>query len=359
MNTIKIGVFAVLYFYRVILLNTLVLFFEASFINKHIHLDNQVSFQNITCNQLSGCTSWFYWVRFQTAKYSESFLKNEVVEGRVNEYFVDSTDKDFSAPFVIRNAAISIAKEWGGLERGSYDKAFKYLTKRFGDKEVIVGRNRSSTQKYDSFDAYFIRLKQFLENMQRNTSFVDYVSLYDSFSAEYIDEMYVYLQHINRTKIVSSQIFLGANGTVSSYHNALFDNMFVQVIGTKKWCFIESQNWVHMRYVPYLSTRNFVSNIPPTQVKLIPRKCVFLKAGDILFNPSYMWHHVENKERLNLGFANRLPSHIKNYIFDTVFWKNIYAMNIYNPENTSIGKSILQELVCGNSKEGCEIDDLT
>lgn len=352
-----VGALACMYFNRVILLNILVVFFEASFIKEPIHLDHKLSFQNISCSELSGCHSWLYWVRFQVAKYTESFLKTEVPEGHVNEYLSDTIDKDFSAPFVIRNAANRMAKKWMGRENNSYEKAFKYLTKRFGDKRVLVAKNRSLGQTYDSFDMYETVLKRYIKHMENNASFVDYVNLIDSFSEEYIHEMYPYLKHINRKQIITSQMFLGPNGTSSSYHSALMDNMFVQVFGTKKWCFIEPQYWIYMRHVLYLKTRNMVSNIPSVHLKLIPRKCFFLKAGDILFNPSYMWHSVENIDRLNLGFANRLTTHKFNFVYDTLHWKNIYEVNMYNILGLKIGENILAGLGCID-RDDCYVDVL-
>lgn len=361
MKACIVGVIATMFYSRVLLLNTLLLFFESSFVDKHTYLDDQVSFQNISCHELSGCTSWMYWLRFQVAKYSESFLLTEEAEGVVQEYAPDAVDKDFSGPFVIRKAAIQMANEWMGSEQGSVNKAFDYLINRFGHEEVFITRNRSRANRYDSVDVYYTRLKRYLEQMRNDTSFLDYAMFIDDFQNDYMDELSPYLKYVNRDKIMNSHMFLGANGTASSYHNALFDNMFVQVIGRKRWCFIEPQYWIYMRYIVYTDTMNFVSNIPTSHLKFLPQKCVTLHPGDVLFNPSYMWHAVENLDRLNLGLANRFITRKFNFIYDMVFWKYIYALDYsqIHVANVSTSEILLGTWACKENKEACLVDDFT
>ena len=38
--------------------------------------------------------------------------------------------------------------------------------------------------------------------------------------------------------VVSGQLFIGGNTTGSPYHCAMYHNLFVQILGRKRWCFV-------------------------------------------------------------------------------------------------------------------------
>mmetsp|Transcript_8479 Transcript_8479/g.12644 ORF Transcript_8479/g.12644 Transcript_8479/m.12644 type:complete len:450 (-) Transcript_8479:168-1517(-) len=96
---------------------------------------------------------------------------------------------------------------------------------------------------------------------------------------------------------------LSDDTTGTSLHCAMPANLFFQYSGRKQWWFVEPK-WspyvlgVFSKHVPAGFARRLPSYVPKAEVVLGP--------GDVMFNPSYMWHEVRNFEGWSLGAANRL-----------------------------------------------------
>jgi len=94
--------------------------------------------------------------------------------------------------------------------------------------------------------------------------------------------------------------------TGTPWHNAIGFNYFIQVVGRKRWYFLDPQ------YGPYLhmvrgGAGNFMAGSmePDVLQEYLPTKFVDLEPGDCLFNPPWQWHSVVNHEGLNMGVATR------------------------------------------------------
>lgn len=107
----------------------------------------------------------------------------------------------------------------------------------------------------------------------------------------------------------TSQLFFGPKGTGTTLHCAMKSNVFYNVKGKKKWTFIDPQ------YSPYLSAvlsdngifvvskLNYFND--KSLLRNIPKFEYTLEEGDVLFNPSWWWHCVENMSEYTIGVANR------------------------------------------------------
>lgn len=114
----------------------------------------------------------------------------------------------------------------------------------------------------------------------------------------------------------SIQAFIGGKGTITHLHNAFPPNLFVQVFGEKQWFLYDdyytpivdphpAQNIY--RYAPYIGEKPFdpfaEKNIKFPQYKYIHGYEVNLRAGDILWNPPYVWHTVKNvSDSIGVGY---------------------------------------------------------
>ena len=82
-------------------------------------------------------------------------------------------------------------------------------------------------------------------------------------------------------------------------------NWFIQVFGAKRWYFM------HPRYSSYFSPQRS-SKLPaviyPVSSKLVskyfdylPLSYVDVRAGDLLYNPAWYWHKIENRKGLSIA----------------------------------------------------------
>jgi len=114
-----------------------------------------------------------------------------------------------------------------------------------------------------------------------------------------------------------SQLFFGPKGTGTTIHCAKPSNIFYNVKGKKKWTFIDPK---YSQYLsPVLSNNGFfvVSKLnyfkDKSILRSIPKFEYTLEEGDVLFNPSWWWHCVENMSEYTIGVANRSELGFKWY----------------------------------------------
>ena len=115
----------------------------------------------------------------------------------------------------------------------------------------------------------------------------------------------------------TSQLFFGPRGTGTTLHCAMKSNIFYNVKGKKKWTFIDP------KYSPYLSavlSNNGIFVVSKLNyfkdksiLRNIPKFEYILDEGDVLFNPSWWWHCVENLSEYTIGVANRSNLGFKFY----------------------------------------------
>jgi hypothetical protein len=115
----------------------------------------------------------------------------------------------------------------------------------------------------------------------------------------------------------TSQLFFGPKGTGTTLHCAAKSNIFYNIKGKKKWTFIDPKYSENLS--PVLSNNGFfvVSKLnyfkDKTILRNIPKFEYVLEEGDVLFNPSWWWHCVENMSEYTIGVANRSDLGFKWY----------------------------------------------
>jgi hypothetical protein len=115
----------------------------------------------------------------------------------------------------------------------------------------------------------------------------------------------------------TSQLFFGPKGTGTTLHCAAKSNIFYNIKGKKKWTFIDPKYSEYLS--PVLSNNGFfvVSKLnyfkDKSILRNIPKYEYTLEEGDLLFNPSWWWHCVENMSEYTIGVANRSDLGFKWY----------------------------------------------
>jgi hypothetical protein len=113
---------------------------------------------------------------------------------------------------------------------------------------------------------------------------------------------------------ITYELFIGGKGTITPLHNAMTPFFFVNVCGIKHWTLIPC------RYLAILDPSADGANYNHTGVELdlsnvdrypgfdsIDRMEAVLGPSDILFNPAWMWHCVQNHAPtigVRCGFIN-------------------------------------------------------
>jgi hypothetical protein len=107
----------------------------------------------------------------------------------------------------------------------------------------------------------------------------------------------------------TSQLFFGPKGTGTTLHCAMKSNIFYNVKGQKKWTFIDP---VYSPYLTAVLSNNGIFVVSKLNyfkdksiLRHIPKFEYILEEGDVLFNPSWWWHCVENMSEYTIGVANR------------------------------------------------------
>lgn len=123
--------------------------------------------------------------------------------------------------------------------------------------------------------------------------------------------------------IGKSTVEMGSKSIGSDWHCAGGNNWFIQVAGAKYWEFVEP------KYSPYMAPLKggafnmWTGNKNMAEIqKHIPRWAVTLRAGDMVYNPDWMWHKIVNLGGLSIGVPTREVN------FTNLFQNNFYFSSI-------------------------------
>lgn len=142
---------------------------------------------------------------------------------------------------------------------------------------------------------------------------------------ELVDQLGVRNFHQSMTKrpggYAGSQLFLGVHrSSGSGWHCATGNNLFFQIHGRKRWTFVHPDHtWLLYPLVnqtcqtlvsplAMLMGRRYDIDYIRTHFPLFefcPRHEVTLEPGDVLFNPTWNWHNVENLTEESVAVSSR------------------------------------------------------
>jgi len=119
--------------------------------------------------------------------------------------------------------------------------------------------------------------------------------------------------YLNRDNTLN-QFFIGQKATGSGFHCAGIWNFFYMIDGRKKWTFVDpALTWmiypsISVSAVAFSSLVLFPDTCDLSTYKLYkycPRYSVELNPGDVLFNPPWWWHAVDNLTPTSIAVATR------------------------------------------------------
>jgi hypothetical protein len=109
-----------------------------------------------------------------------------------------------------------------------------------------------------------------------------------------------------------SQLIIGRGSndsmatTGTGWHCAAGNNWFIQVVGGKRWFFMDPKYSKYMHPLRGGKVNMMTGNRNMGQLQNhIPLRYVDLQAGDLLYNPDWEWHTIKNYEGLSIGVPIR------------------------------------------------------
>ena len=185
----------------------------------------------------------------------------------------------------------------------------------------------------DRYDSYYIN--NFF-GMLSNEDFLEYCK------GKELDEL------LGQSNILTQWFISRIQASGSTLHCAGGDNMFLNVKGRKEWMFI------HPSYTPILEPsmskygvfcvsetdetfeedyyQFLMENYP--HFKHVPVYKAVLEEGDMLFNPPYWWHRVQNLTPYTVGCATRYIEARNTYLNGPTFFTGTFIESIKSPKKS-------------------------
>ncbi len=236
----------------------------------------------------------------------EQFFEKKGREGRliklpkveVNSY------KEFKKKYLNTYTPIilkGLAKDWNCCKNWSLD----YFKELHGDDEIVM-------MDYSDFNNGYQRtyLRDIIEGIRSGMGkYYRFYPLLTRHPEHIADFDYKWLRNCKQKDTLAEafQVFIGGEGTGTPLHNSICPNLFVQVFGKKTWR-IFSPHYTTIvdpkpacnlhRDAPTRNNKVFDPFNPDYETfplyKYIDMYEADLEPGDVLWNPPYYWHAVQN-----------------------------------------------------------------
>jgi len=218
----------------------------------------------------------------------------------------DLSIEDFKKEYVRKGIPVVLegaAKEWACVQKWSLD----YFKEQHGDDEIVFVDQHKLDLSHETLTLADV-IDGIRDGMDRYYRFYPLLERHPEHLADF-DYKWLMQHRHKRTVLESFQVFIGGAGSYTPIHNASPSNLFTQVVGEKEWILYPNH------YIPVVDpdpVRNIYRNAPPrigedafnpfkpdyghstALYEYIDGYKVHLKPGDVLYNPCYYWHSVQN-----------------------------------------------------------------
>lgn len=232
------------------------------------------------------------------------------------------SDEEFKNKYVKHGIPVVLegaASDWDCVKKWSLD----YFQDLHGNDEVLLADQIKIENDYE-----VITLNEIIEGIkQGNGKYYRFYPLLERHPEHLADFDYKWLRSKRNSNsyIEAFQVFIGGDKTITPIHNANLCNLFTQVVGEKKWVLYHPEFTPiidphpvkgQYRNAPYkrdsgpFNPFNPDFNDPYSLFKYIDGYSVQLNPGDVLWNPPYHWHAVENiGNSIGVGYRWFSPSY--------------------------------------------------
>lgn len=197
---------------------------------------------------------------------------------------------------VIRNAVLG--KVQSDRVIMSFEEAFRDIVSNEQSKLYLFFPVKSRFFTLGADDALA------LENLSKDTNDVIYNDLD-------LNRIFPGFAGPNHKSYFGGQIIIGQgtdddDSTGTGWHCAAGNNYFIQVVGEKRWYFLDPKYSVYMYPLRGGLVNMMTGNKNMVKLqKYLPIKYGDIKAGDMLYNPDWEWHTITNRKGLSIGVPLR------------------------------------------------------
>lgn len=219
----------------------------------------------------------------------------------------DLTPREFRSQYLSRGIPVVLegaGRDWKCTREWSFDN----FRRRFGpetiklvqrkgvapDDEVIDGREFSEEVIFSEFLDQVLNLGR--KYMRFSPLLERFPELLNDFDQHFLRGM------PGNSWGTTYQLFIGGPGTFTPLHNAITPFFFVNICGTKRWQFMPG-TYLAVLDPPAegLTYNHSAADLGLSNLDRYPgfdcidRMEAVMQPGDILYNPSWMWHCVQNE----------------------------------------------------------------
>lgn len=218
----------------------------------------------------------------------------------------DLSDAEFKEKYLKRGIPVvfeGAAKEWDCVKKWSFD----YFKSLHGTDEIVMADQYKIENPYEK-----LTLGKLIDEINQGSGkYYRFYPLLKRHPEHLLDFDYEWLRSKkNRFSFLEAfQVFMGGDKTITPMHSANLPNLFTQVVGEKKWVLYHPNDTAIIdpdpvkgiyRSAPFKKKEGPFNPFNPdysppySLFNYIRGYSVHLKPGDVLWNPPYYWHAVEN-----------------------------------------------------------------
>ena len=243
-------------------------------------------------------------------KATNNFRNPVVVKDLFNDTFgVKEWYKSNYLPSIIGNIELSVIPNgtYGTVQSNRYNsnfsEAFNDILNNENSTKYLFFPVTARKDNDDNKNNHIKKMKKIAENELNkliNKDLDIQKILWNSFSTK------------KHKTYLNSQLIVGRgqknmnSTTGTGWHCAMGNNWFVQVVGKKRWYFLNpkySSLFNPLRAGP-VAMHVGINNFDKYHENL-PLEYVDLESGDLLYNPDWYWHTIQNYEGLSIGVPIR------------------------------------------------------
>ena len=236
----------------------------------------------------------------------------DVDQGEINLTSFQDHYLNSNKPFLFK----SVAESWPCCKNWTPE----FFTETYPNYNIKLYQARKGLARYNKPDET-IKLSHFIKAIkagdQRYMNFSPLLTKYPELQRDLNHDWLHRMRSDNKIK-AEYTLFIGGKGSMTPVHCEPTGNFFIQVYGRKKWTLYPADSWPILK-PPASRKFYFYSGINPANIDLtkfplgmkLDKFEFILEPGDILWNPPFMWHQVENIG-LSIGVSYKIDNFLRS-----------------------------------------------
>ncbi|MFT6982578.1 MAG: hypothetical protein ACJAUD_001345 [Crocinitomicaceae bacterium] len=288
-----------------------------------------------------GRDRFFKWTRKSRGRFYKKLTKRLKESGPGKaipvERLTDCSYEDFMNNYVKKGIPVILdgaAQDW----KCTNEWSLQYFKDLHGDDKIIFMDHEDIAKGYED-----TTLGEVIDDIQGGKGkYYRFYPLLTEHPEHLLDFDYEWMRKRKHPRSFGEafHVFISGKNGFTPLHNASSQNLFIQIHGEKKWmlypndyaCVVDPAPARNMyRSAPIRNGKDFNpfenNFIDYPLFEYVDHYSVHLKAGDVFYNPPYMWHAVQNPTD-SIGVGYRYFTPLKSYATAPLyFFLEMFAFN--------------------------------